>query len=140
MSGDAKLREYLKRVLTDLRSSNKRLREIEQDAADPVVVVGMGCLAAGWGWGVRRICGVWWRGAWMRCRGFRWIGGGRGICLMLIRVRLGSRMCVRGGSWRGRVIFMRGFSGCRRGRRWRWIRSSVFSLEVCWEALESGGD
>ena len=34
MSDDAKLREYLKRVLTDLRSSNKRLREIEQDAAD----------------------------------------------------------------------------------------------------------
>src|SRR5579863_10316113 len=47
MSEDAKLREYLKRVLTELRSSNQRLREIEQDAADPVVVVGMGCRLPG---------------------------------------------------------------------------------------------
>ena len=58
--------------------------EVVPDAGDPVVVVGdggaycrVGCgvVSGGFVW-------VWWRGAWMRCQGFRWIGGGRGICLI----------------------------------------------------------
>ena len=34
---------------------------------------------------------------------------------------------------------MRASSGSARGRRWRWIPSSVCLLEVCWEAMEDAG-
>jgi len=45
--------------------------------------------------------------------------------------RAGVDVCAGvGGSWRGRVILMRSFSGSARGRRWRWIRSSG----CCWKS------
>ena len=42
---------------------------------EPVAIVAMGCRFPG---GVyrRRVCGGWCRVVWMRCQGFRWIGGG----------------------------------------------------------------
>ncbi|MEU7385055.1 MULTISPECIES: beta-ketoacyl synthase N-terminal-like domain-containing protein, partial [unclassified Streptomyces] len=47
MSNDAKLREYLKRVLADLQKSNKRLREVESAAREPIAIIGMACRLPG---------------------------------------------------------------------------------------------
>jgi polyketide synthase 12 len=43
MANEDKLREYLKRVTTDLDEAYERLREVEGKAAEPVAIVGMGC-------------------------------------------------------------------------------------------------
>ncbi|MFF7890291.1 beta-ketoacyl synthase N-terminal-like domain-containing protein, partial [Streptomyces sp. NPDC020794] len=44
---DEKLREYLKRALADLRSTGKRLREVEAARTEPVAIVAMGCRLPG---------------------------------------------------------------------------------------------
>nr|AZF85945.1 type I polyketide synthase [Catenulispora sp.] len=38
-----KLRDYLKRVTADLRQANRRLRDAEDAAREPIAIVGMGC-------------------------------------------------------------------------------------------------
>ncbi|PSK80297.1 erythronolide synthase docking protein, partial [Murinocardiopsis flavida] len=38
-----KLRDYLKRATTDLRQTRARLREVEEAAAEPIAIVGIGC-------------------------------------------------------------------------------------------------
>ncbi|MFI1019136.1 type I polyketide synthase, partial [Streptomyces sp. NPDC020965] len=43
MANEAKLREYLKRVTTDLHETNERLREVEGRANEPIAIVGMSC-------------------------------------------------------------------------------------------------
>src|SRR6202035_839240 len=43
MSDEEKLRAYLKRATSDLRSSRRRLRELEQERSEPLAVVGMAC-------------------------------------------------------------------------------------------------
>ncbi|NBH09158.1 type I polyketide synthase, partial [Amycolatopsis sp. SID8362] len=43
MASENQLREYLKRVTADLHRSRQRLRDLEQRAAEPVAVVGIGC-------------------------------------------------------------------------------------------------
>ncbi len=40
---EKKLLDYLKKVTTDLRAANQRLREVEDRDAEPVAVIGMGC-------------------------------------------------------------------------------------------------
>ena len=40
---EKKLLDYLKKVTTDLRAANQRLREVEESGAEPVAVIGMGC-------------------------------------------------------------------------------------------------
>ncbi len=40
---EKKLLDYLKKVTTDLRAANQRLREVEERDAEPVAVIGMGC-------------------------------------------------------------------------------------------------
>jgi acyl transferase domain-containing protein len=42
-----KLRDYLKRVTVDLRKTRKRLQEVEEQAREPIAIVGMGCRYAG---------------------------------------------------------------------------------------------
>ncbi|MET9972371.1 beta-ketoacyl synthase N-terminal-like domain-containing protein, partial [Streptomyces sp. NPDC006356] len=44
---DEKLRAYLKRTLADLRSTSKRLREVEEARSEPVAIVAMGCRLPG---------------------------------------------------------------------------------------------
>jgi acyl transferase domain-containing protein/acyl carrier protein len=47
MADDAKLREYLKRALSDARNAQKRLREIETSRREPIAIVGMACRLPG---------------------------------------------------------------------------------------------
>ncbi|MGW3499080.1 polyketide synthase docking domain-containing protein, partial [Streptomyces sp. NPDC001020] len=42
-TNEAKLTEYLKRVTLDLHKAERRLRDIEERAHEPVAVVGVGC-------------------------------------------------------------------------------------------------
>ncbi|MER7335958.1 SDR family NAD(P)-dependent oxidoreductase [Micromonospora sp. NPDC000119] len=43
MDTEEKLREYLKRVTTDLRRTRQRLRDVEDEAQQPIAIVGMAC-------------------------------------------------------------------------------------------------
>ncbi len=43
MSNEDKLRDYLKKVTTDLHATRQRLREIDERISEPIAVVGMGC-------------------------------------------------------------------------------------------------
>ncbi|SCF29206.1 Acyl transferase domain-containing protein [Micromonospora echinospora] len=43
MDTEEKLREYLKRVTTDLRRTRQRLRDVEDEARQPIAIVGMAC-------------------------------------------------------------------------------------------------
>ncbi|HTF51346.1 MAG TPA: SDR family NAD(P)-dependent oxidoreductase [Pseudonocardia sp.] len=43
MTNEEKLRDYLKRVTTDLHQTRERLRRMEDDRVEPVAVVGMAC-------------------------------------------------------------------------------------------------
>ena len=40
---EAKLRDYLKRVTGDLRKVRRRLRDVEEQAREPIAIVGMAC-------------------------------------------------------------------------------------------------
>ncbi|SFW75705.1 type I polyketide synthase [Amycolatopsis australiensis] len=42
-TNEQKLLDYLKKVTTDLRAANQRLREAEERDAEPVAVIGLGC-------------------------------------------------------------------------------------------------
>ncbi|WP_440899919.1 beta-ketoacyl synthase N-terminal-like domain-containing protein, partial [Actinosynnema sp.] len=42
-SNEVKLREYLRRVTSELHETDQRLRELQDRASEPIAVVGMGC-------------------------------------------------------------------------------------------------
>ncbi|WP_371617127.1 type I polyketide synthase [Streptomyces sp. NBC_00454] len=46
-TNEAKLRDYLKRALTDLQKANGRLREVEAEKSEPIAIVAMGCRLPG---------------------------------------------------------------------------------------------
>ncbi|MFD6948404.1 type I polyketide synthase, partial [Streptomyces roseolus] len=43
MSGEEKLRDYLKRAIADARDARRRLREVEDRQQEPIAIVGMAC-------------------------------------------------------------------------------------------------
>ncbi|MFC8795548.1 type I polyketide synthase, partial [Streptomyces cinereoruber] len=43
MANEAKLRDYLKRVTTDLQQTRQRLTDVEAAAHEPIAIVGIGC-------------------------------------------------------------------------------------------------
>ncbi|KJS51708.1 hypothetical protein VM98_35675, partial [Streptomyces rubellomurinus subsp. indigoferus] len=47
MSDEQKLRTYLKRVTNELRTANRRVRDLEDRAVEPIAIVGMSCRFAG---------------------------------------------------------------------------------------------
>ncbi|MFF7653738.1 type I polyketide synthase [Streptomyces sp. NPDC007983] len=42
-ANEAKLREYLKKVTTDLTAAHRRLQEVDEQAHEPIAIVGMSC-------------------------------------------------------------------------------------------------
>src|SRR5215469_310573 len=43
MANEEKIRSYLKRTVTDLHEARQRVRELEQQAREPIAIVGMAC-------------------------------------------------------------------------------------------------
>ncbi|MDT0447403.1 beta-ketoacyl synthase N-terminal-like domain-containing protein, partial [Streptomyces johnsoniae] len=43
MTDESKLREYLKRAISDARDARRRLRDVEEKQNEPIAIVGMAC-------------------------------------------------------------------------------------------------
>ncbi|WP_257579463.1 beta-ketoacyl synthase N-terminal-like domain-containing protein, partial [Streptomyces sp. JJ38] len=42
-ANETKLRDYLKRAIADAQEARQRLRDLEEQAAEPIAIVGMAC-------------------------------------------------------------------------------------------------
>ncbi|RBM18452.1 hypothetical protein DEH69_13005, partial [Streptomyces sp. PT12] len=47
MANDEKLRDYLKRVVAELKKTQKRLLDVESEKSEPIAIVGMACRLPG---------------------------------------------------------------------------------------------
>ena len=129
MANEDKLRDYLKRVTTDLRQANRRIRDYEDRVREPIAIVGMGCRFPGGVTGPPGSVGPGRAGPRRRRR-------------RPDRPRLGPGTALRPGPGAPRddvrpataascttpTSSTRTSSASARARRWRWTRSSG----CCW--------
>ncbi|MDI5974381.1 type I polyketide synthase [Streptomyces sp. SL13] len=131
MSNEEKLLQYLKRATTELRDANRRVRELEDRANEPVAVVGIGCRYPG---GCRSPEELW-----------RFVEAGgdavtgfptdRGWDLD----RLAELPVREGGFYDEAGRFDPGFFGISPREALAMDPQQRLMLEICWEAVERGG-
>ncbi|MBO2456928.1 type I polyketide synthase [Actinomadura violacea] len=139
MANEEKLREYLKRVTTDLAQTRERLRRMEEGRQEPIAIVGMGCRFPGGATSPSRFWDFLLDGGdgvvgFPTDRGGRWSG-----VYDPVRGRVGRSYVREGGFLDGAGSFDAAFFGVAPREAIAMDPQQRLLLEVSWEALEDGG-
>ena len=137
MTNEDKLREYLKRVTTDLTQTRERLHRLEEQQHEPVAIVGIGCRFPG---GVTSAEHLWE----MLAAGRHAIGPMPADRGWSAEHSPAAERSVPTPEWQGGFLydageFDAGFFGISPREALAMDPQQRLLLEVCWEALERAG-